>query len=709
MSRLMPAERSLPSQINGVDEIDNDSHLDADGKECDSESLPEKETPIDVECDTCFGMITATASSSFGGIQRGTAMPVDIKSRGDLILLYSQDSQAYVGFLNLPVLSELQSFTINLTATLLVGNRAKALPSKKVKSDIPKEYKVQIVVHGIGDDGPAIGAMLSNAEVFLQHPTATQCARSTNYTNPHYLIRPGSRMPDLTTLQITSNFDESEHGPSLDEVNKARLLRVFDCADIAPINLSTSIKPSRRLKSTLMDHQLIGLAMMIEKECGIVQRPRFPALWVPVNDELPPTRYRNTVTGIVRNRPMLARGGVLADEMGLEKTLSVLGLICSSLDQMDSVQLEGTPTHNQGTLIIAPMSAITAWQRQVVDHIITEEALAAELQKHHLILTTYETLRSEWETECPLFRTKWLRVDLDEAHHIRNRFSKKFDAAYVIRARYRWCLTGTPIHNSLDDYRALLAFLGIEPFQDKSQFDYWIASSIKEEKPGSLERLQVLVKVTCLRRTKQSSSAVLDLLPLLEKVDYIRLHDEELEIYNFFKERIADITSRVQPKQTRGRKSAHTPGKTGTGKEDNILALMKTLQLICNHGEALFPASALTIWKSYKSNQPAWALIEELQITCYACGEQLEGNSIGTSQTRLPPVNDRQTLCTACSLSNEGSTETEIPLEMSPDAQYLQAQSYCISRQKPSAKLSRLLHNLSAEEISMKYAKPVKR
>jgi hypothetical protein len=51
----------------------------------------------------------------------------------------------------------------------------------------------------------------------------------------------------------------------------------------------------------------------------------------------------------------------------------------------------------------------------------------------------------------PLFRTRWHRVVLDEAQSIKNARTLAAHAAWALEVRHRWCLTGTPIQNNVDD------------------------------------------------------------------------------------------------------------------------------------------------------------------------------------------------------------------------------------------------------------------
>lgn len=65
-----------------------------------------------------------------------------------------------------------------------------------------------------------------------------------------------------------------------------------------------------------------------------------------------------------------------------------------------------------------------------------------------------------------LTRVRWRRVILDEAHMVRNHKSLTSRAVCGLRARRRWALTGTPVHNKDLDLFALLKFLRCTPFDN---------------------------------------------------------------------------------------------------------------------------------------------------------------------------------------------------------------------------------------------------
>jgi hypothetical protein len=58
-----------------------------------------------------------------------------------------------------------------------------------------------------------------------------------------------------------------------------------------------------------------------------------------------------------------------------------------------------------------------------------------------------------------LFRIKWHRIVLDEAQSIKNPRTLAAHAAWQLAASHRWCLSGTPIQNSVSSYTSTLSDL----------------------------------------------------------------------------------------------------------------------------------------------------------------------------------------------------------------------------------------------------------
>lgn len=92
---------------------------------------------------------------------------------------------------------------------------------------------------------------------------------------------------------------------------------------------------------------------------------------------------------------------------------------------------------------------------------------------------------------------------VDEAHTIKNKNAKMSQAACALSARFRWCLTGTPYQNSVDDVYSLVKFLRIPPFAEWEYYREKISKMAKEERMSlALGRLRTLLSAIMLRRTK---------------------------------------------------------------------------------------------------------------------------------------------------------------------------------------------------------------
>jgi SNF2 family DNA or RNA helicase len=150
------------------------------------------------------------------------------------------------------------------------------------------------------------------------------------------------------------------------------------------------------------------------------------------------------------------RGGVIADEMGLGKTIQLIGLMVANIKRK--------------TLIVLPPVLIDQWRDAIlrmtghaalVYHGATKNAAA--LRYAPIVITSYAhvAIRKGRLTNA-LHAIEWDRVVYDEAHHLRNRKSKTFLGAYKLDTRITWIVTGTPIHNKVDDLYAYFELIGCD-------------------------------------------------------------------------------------------------------------------------------------------------------------------------------------------------------------------------------------------------------
>ena len=88
------------------------------------------------------------------------------------------------------------------------------------------------------------------------------------------------------------------------------------------------------------------------------------------------------------------------------------------------------------------------------------------------------------------------------AHKIRNRKTKLFKAIHELSAHRRWCLTGTPIQNRLEDLGSLVAFLRLTELAHTLTFRNFIIAPTLVERGPRFRNLQTLLGIVCLRRTR---------------------------------------------------------------------------------------------------------------------------------------------------------------------------------------------------------------
>ncbi|KAK5633502.1 hypothetical protein RRF57_009216 [Xylaria bambusicola] len=688
------------------------SQADEAGSETPVETITDESIEVCNNYDTCFGVylrsqkIVATPNSCYVGDDGTRGTSIRLKPLGGSILLHDENTKAHLGSLsNSKLASTLFQLPLRLDATLSVLEVKDTKEKKKPQTrkhgarEEPRESIIRIILHGPQNDKDVVGDVISDTGIFLQHPYADEVIPGTRYDNPHYLARPGVGMPKLDYFNEKGMNDPTETALS-DETRKGRFIRIFETAEADGGSvIVTNMALSPRLRSPLMRHQVLALAMMQEKECGFVEEPIFPSLW----------RKEISHTGNSVQSDQDIHFGIIdicIQDMGLGKTLSMLALICTSLDYESPTEVGNPTREHQGTLIIAPKSTIGNWVQQVEEHIhergirITvyhgsnRKSLNNQFGNFDIIITTYETVRTEFTARGgagPLFSWKWLRVALDEGkyiivhseflylikpHHIRNRSSQTFRTVCNLSSRYRWCLTGTPIHNSLDDYGSLLSFIRVFPFINRPNFHSWVVKPVEEKNPLGIERLQRLIRATCLRRMKEKilSSDETRLPPRFERVHEVDLHKDDQTIYDILKSICAEKASGLEKRAIEG--------SSAKSKDRNLLVLINSLRLICDHGEQLLPRAVKDLVKGTPVGSFNSAMTQAGSDGCSACGGEVDNSTISTG--------NQVSICSECAASEEGLQSTGSPLDPEGNG---------VLVYRPSAKVLALLGNLERQQI----------
>ncbi|KAH9974278.1 SNF2 family N-terminal domain-containing protein [Lactifluus volemus] len=288
------------------------------------------------------------------------------------------------------------------------------------------------------------------------------------------------------------------------------------------IDMSKAIVEGFREGIRLLPHQVVGRDWMAERESG--------------------KKY----------------GGILADDMGLGKTIQTLTRIVDGRPRKS----DGDDGWAATTLVICPVSLVSQWASEiskmakkltVIEHHGASRTTNPEtLRRAHIVVTSYAIVASEHSTFQPkskdeskskkgsssktdsssdtdseadhfgrtlgskkvpsttkskkkdaLFKVRWWRIVLDEAHNIKNRNTKAAQACCALEGKYRWCLTGTPLQNNVEELYSLLKFLRIKPLNDWQTFNEQINKPVKSGRSiRAMKRLHVVLRAIMLRRRK---------------------------------------------------------------------------------------------------------------------------------------------------------------------------------------------------------------
>ncbi|KAK0726532.1 SNF2 family N-terminal domain-containing protein [Apiosordaria backusii] len=511
-------------------------------------------------------------------------------------------------------------FTAVMSATSFAKIPRKATRKKTI-------IDVTVNISGPEHLADAVGAALAHLNCHLQHPVYLDSALG--YKNPHYfypggirtdlrhLIGPEPEAAEITSAQVSQHIDALLG--SLDE-HSTEGSNEIECNITAIVQLHLA-------NTKLQKYQISGIRFILAREdlnhCHIADHE----LWGLLD-------YK-----IVSKLSSPCRGGILADVMGLGKTLTMLSaIVCTKEDAATFAQSEGDDIGScsrpkAGTLVVLPsIQLLDVWSSEIhrhfhpgtlsnyVFHGADRPKSANLLLRHDIVLTTYGTLAADWERSRVLQEIHWFRVVLDEAHCIRNQATAMFKAAHCLEAERRWCLTGTPIQNSLMDLRSLLKFLRHEPLSETSIFNKHIIDPIRSDPTAneSFRNLQLLLRTICLRRTE----SLLNLPPSTTEMMPISLSPEEISAYE-------GILSDCQAEFER-----QVCGKSDLKSFNILFQTVQKLRMLCNHGTFATDNQEQRSRKRSKSREPGFSG-SDLCILCSDMDEDSRASLNGATECPL--------------------------------------------------------------------------
>lgn len=201
----------------------------------------------------------------------------------------------------------------------------------------------------------------------------------------------------------------------------------------------------------------------------------------------------------------LSKGAILADEVGLGKTIEA-GIILS----------QHWAEHKRKLLIICPANLRKQWSSELQEKfslesiILEKRSFDAILETGNLnpfttdkiVICSYQFAKAK----APYIKhTEWDLVIIDEAHRLRNVYKPTNKISNVIKSaiesRKKILLTATPLQNSILELYGLVSIIDDFVFGDLKSFKTQFSRLLDEEDYNELrERLQPICKRTLRRQ-----------------------------------------------------------------------------------------------------------------------------------------------------------------------------------------------------------------
>ncbi|KAK4243690.1 P-loop containing nucleoside triphosphate hydrolase protein [Corynascus novoguineensis] len=516
----------------------------------------------------------------------------------------------------------LEESSLQLFATCTLDAESTVRKPNRVASQLFRPCTLDITIYGPEDLFEDIGTWFQEQDLYLQDPR--QIHFDAKYCNPHKL-----------------SVDDIDSCPTVSDVvrQSSRSLLLRDVPDrlelLDLLSNGSELEETQQpvvIRAALKKHQKQALTFMLRREQGWAFGEKQADVW----------DFLNRVSGAHQNEePPPFYGGIIADPMGLGKTLTMISLVATDLDR--------NSTENT-TLDIDEDSKHVFWQRS------SSSPLLVRQKKPSIEVDPCTSYPAAWdfgaimgrpglptsENWKPggsiLFSVRWRRIILDEAHFIRNGNSRMARAACELDSISRWAVTGTPIQNRLSDLAALLRFIQVYPYDDPKQFEADISRLWKSgEDEEATKRLKCLSGCILLRRTK----ATISLPARRDMTCAVDFSHEERAAYDEVREQtITKIVEALHTNSEESRACVYV----------NVLEQIESLRLICDlglyyytrHNRTAHSPSASDEWAA--TAQQAFNVQREMGlVVCLQCSsttsltESLLGENHDTSPSRHQP------------------------------------------------------------------------
>jgi superfamily II DNA or RNA helicase len=242
---------------------------------------------------------------------------------------------------------------------------------------------------------------------------------------------------------------------------------------------------------------------------------------------------------------------LLADEMGLGKTIQAIAA-CALLRRLNRARR---------VLIVTPASLKAEWEEQIrrftdlpvrlvygsshqrrktlrEDDLHPEEAPFFTVMNYEQIIPDVEEINTRFHPDV---------VILDEAQRIKNWNTKTARRVKLLRSRFAFVLTGTPIENRIDELRSLVDFLDptlLGPLFRFNREYYALNERGRPEACKNLDRLHARVRPILLRRRKQEVETQLP--PRTDHQRFVPLTDRQRRTYASHEQEVMRLATAME-------------------------------------------------------------------------------------------------------------------------------------------------------------------
>jgi len=338
-------------------------------------------------------------------------------------------------------------------------------------------------------------------------------------------------------------------------------------------------------------------------------------------------------------------GGIIADDMGIGKTIEALSIALRSFDPHGNKQ--------KSILIAAPLNAISVWQKQIEHHFLSPEqggprvCICTRDTKYafdcaaNIIITNHDTIRVAFQKHVPyaedlcsfsynnvhrlrdlmeqpcykkyfgelpegkqryhifpfpivpvcagmpeatFFSKRWDTLIVDEGHEFRGPDIKRLKAINSIVFNKCWFLSGTPIHNSITD---VLSALMIVRCKQLPPLHKWLEIASKHN--SQPHYIKTILDPLMLRRKKEDvcngSNSHKRSPQLGKKFIYLYVtpfeHDEERRAYRICLDNMRDEAKNLIDSRKKYRKKINASSNEARPTQGSLFATQMNCRLAC--------------------------------------------------------------------------------------------------------------------------------